>query len=145
MIDLTCPINDVAPLIPQSGEMALLDRVLAFGDDFLHAQATIYPEHILIQNGVFETLSALEILAQGVAAWAGCMAHQVGEPVRLGYLLGTRKLHIYQAQIPLGTCLDIKVKLSLQDSTGMGVFDTQLFDGEKLLLSGALNVFSPKE
>ena len=75
------------------------------------------------------------------------MATLADEPVRLGYLLGTRKLHIYTQEIPVGSKLQIKIKMSIQDNTGFGVFDSQLIDltSGKIILEGALNVFSPKE
>lgn len=147
MADLTCPITDIAPLVPHSGEMILLDRITDFGSDFLVAESEIRPEHILIKHGKLATYAGIEIMAQGVAAWAGCMAQQAGEPVRLGYLLGTRKLHLHSQEIPIGTKLQIQIKMSIQDATGFGVFDCQLIDlaDQRVLLEGALNVFSPKE
>lgn len=147
MADLTCPITDIAPLVPHSGEMILLDRITDFGSDFLVAESEIRPEHILIKHGKLATYAGIEIMAQGVAAWAGCMAQQAGEPVRLGYLLGTRKLHLHSQTIPIGTKLQIQIKMSIQDATGFGVFDCQLIDlaDQRVILEGALNVFSPKE
>lgn len=147
MADLTCPITDIAPLVPHSGEMILLDRITAFGNDFLVAESEIRSEHILIKHGKLATYVGIEIMAQGVAAWAGCMAQQAGEPVRLGYLLGTRKLHLHSQEILIGSRLQIQIKMSIQDATGFGVFDCQLIDlaDQRVLLEGALNVFSPKE
>lgn len=145
MVNLTCPIDNIAPLVPHSGKMILIDRIINFGNDFLQAEAEIYPNHILLQNDVFHTYSAIEIMAQAVAAWAGCMATQSNEPVRLGYLLGTRKLHLHQPEIKIGTKLNIHIQLSIQDATGFGVFDCRLFEYEtnNILCEGALNVFSP--
>ncbi|MDO5054183.1 dehydratase [Pasteurella oralis] len=147
MIALNCPIDDVAPLVPHSGEMVLLDRITAFGDDFLVAESTIRPDHILLKQGQLATFAGIEIMAQGIAAWSGCMAIQANQPVRLGYLLGTRKLHIHTQEIPIGSHLQIRVKMSIQDATGFGVFDCQLIDlaSEQVILEGALNVFSPNE
>ncbi|NBI12286.1 dehydratase [[Haemophilus] felis] len=145
-IDLTCPIHHVATLVPHSGDMVLLDRITEFGDDFLTAETQIRADNPLIKNGKLATFAGIEIMAQGVAAWAGCIATLAGEPIRLGYLLGTRKLHIHSEQIAIGTQLRIQIKMSIQDATGFGVFDSQLIDSvtEQVLLEGALNVFSPK-
>lgn len=144
---VTLPIEPASPFIPQSSEMALLDRITDFGEDFLVAEASIGQQHILLQNGKLATYSGVEIMAQGIAAWAGIMAKQRNEPIRLGYLLGTRKLYIHQPDIAVGTVLEIRVKMSIQDATGFGVFDCQLIDkqSQKVLLEGALNVFSPKD
>ncbi|WP_101775659.1 hotdog family protein [Pasteurella oralis] len=147
MIALNCPIDNVAPLVPHSGEMVLLDRITAFGDDFLVAESMIRPDHILLKQGQLATFAGIEIMAQGIAAWSGCMAIQANQPVHLGYLLGTRKLHIHTQEIPIGSHLQIRVKMSIQDATGFGVFDCQLIDlaSEQVILEGALNVFSPNE
>ena len=147
MAKLVCPIEQVAPLLPHSGDMVLLDRISDFGEDFLIAETEIHSDNILIKHGKLATFAGIEIMAQGVAAWSGCLATLADEPVRLGYLLGTRKLHIYTQEIPVGSKLQIKIKMSIQDSTGFGVFDSQLIDltSGKIILEGALNVFSPKD
>ncbi len=147
MAKLVCPIEQVAPLLPHSGDMVLLDRISDFGEDFLIAETEIRSDNILIKHGKLATFAGIEIMAQGVAAWSGCLATLADEPVRLGYLLGTRKLHIHTQEIPIGSKLQIKIKMSIQDSTGFGVFDSQLIDltSGKAILEGALNVFSPKD
>ena len=147
MAKLVCPIEQVAPLLPHSGDMVLLDRISDFGEDFLIAETEIRADNILIKQGKLATFAGIEIMAQGVAAWSGCLATLADEPVRLGYLLGTRKLHIHTQEIPVGSKLQIKIKMSIQDSTGFGVFDSQLIDltSGKIILEGALNVFSPKD
>ena len=147
MAKLVCPIEQVAPLLPHSGDMVLLDRISDFGEDFLIAETEIRADNILIKQGKLATFAGIEIMAQGVAAWSGCLATLADEPVRLGYLLGTRKLHIHTQEIPVGSKLQIKIKMSIQDSTGFGVFDSQLIDltSGKVILEGALNVFSPKD
>ncbi len=147
MAKLVCPIEQVAPLLPHSGDMVLLDRISDFGEDFLIAETEIRSDNILIKHGKLATFAGIEIMAQGVAAWSGCLATLADEPVRLGYLLGTRKLHIHTQEIPIGSKLQIKIKMSIHDSTGFGVFDSQLIDltSGKVILEGALNVFSPKE
>lgn len=147
MAKLVCPIEQVAPLLPHSGDMVLLDRISDFGEDFLIAETEIRSDNILIKQGKLATFAGIEIMAQGVAAWSGCLAILADEPVRLCYLLGTRKLHIYTQEIPVGSKLQIKIKMSIQDNTGFGVFDSQLIDltSGKIILEGALNVFSPKD
>jgi len=146
-MDFTLPIENVAPLVPQSGEMVLIDRVIDFGEDFLTGEAEIRSNHILLNAGKLQTFAGIEIMAQGIAAWAGIQARKRNEPVRLGYLLGTRKLYIAQPEIAVGSQLMIEIKMSIQDAMGFGVFDCRLIDKatHQTLLSGALNVFSPKD
>ncbi|MDO4434121.1 MAG: thioester dehydrase [Alysiella sp.] len=153
---LICPIDDVASLLPHSGKMVLLERITDYSEQHLLAQAHVHEDHILLRNGVLPCIAGMEIMAQGVAAWAGCHAHNAGEAVRLGFLLGTRKLNLFTDVIPIGTQLQIKVKVSTQDQNGIGVFDCELYwidapidkrtilPENGLLIQAALNVYSPK-
>ena len=153
-----CPIEDVARLLPHSGHMVLLERVLAYDACSLHATALIKPACILLPAGAdaLPIWMGGEILAQGIGAWAGAQALDRGETVRLGFLLGSRRLEFAAPAIPVGTELDIHIRQSLSDAQGMGVFDCTLacrqpapghaasMPSGTILLHGAMNVFSPQ-
>ena len=51
MIDLTCPITDISPLIPHSGEMVMLDKITEFGEDYLIADMVVKPDCLLLKDG----------------------------------------------------------------------------------------------
>lgn len=146
MIDLTCPITDISPLIPHSGDMVMLDKITEFGEDYLIAEMTVKPDCLLLKDGKLATYMGAEILAQGVAAWAGCKCVKVGQPIGLGYWIGSRKLTLHRQDISVGSLLQIQIKRSIEDATGFGVFDCTLIDlsNQQPLVEGALNVFRPQ-
>ena len=146
MIDLTCPITDISPLIPHSGEMVMLDKITEFGEDYLIAEMTVKPDCQLLKDGKLATYMGAEILAQGVAAWAGCKCVKAGQPIGLGYWIGSRKLTLHRQDISVGSLLQIQIKRSIEDATGFGVFDCTLIDlsNQQPLVEGALNVFRPQ-
>ena len=146
MIDLTCPITDISPLIPHSGEMVMLDKITEFGEDYLIAEMTVKPDCLLLKDGKLATYMGAEILAQGVAAWAGCKCVKAGQPIGLGYWIGSRKLTLHRQDISVGSLLQIQIKRSIEDATGFGVFDCTLIDlsNQQPLVDGALNVFRPQ-
>lgn len=146
MIDLTCPITDVSPLLPHSGNMVMLEKITDFGDDFLIAEMTPTETCVLIKNGELPTYMAAEIMAQGIAAWAGCKCVKAGAPISLGYWIGSRKLTFHTPLVTLGHRLQIRIHLSIEDATGFGVFDCSLtdLDTQQVLIEGALNVFRPQ-
>ena len=146
MVDLSCPINDVAALLPHSGKMVLLDRVIAFGEDFLIAESELREDNILLKNNRLPSFVGTEIMAQGVAAWAGCKCIGAGQPISLGYWIGSRKLSLHCADIPVGSKLTINIRLSIEDASGFGIFDCQLIDrdSQQVLIEGALSVFRPQ-
>lgn len=156
-IPLACPITDVAPLLPHSGRMVLIDRITDYGPGHLTAAARVKENHILLKNNYLPCLAGIEIMAQGVGALMGCHARNAGEPVKLGFLLGTRKLNLFADKIPVGTGLEIRVQESMMDAGGFGVFDCSLhwtdtvrpeeslLPADGLLVEAALNAYSPPE
>lgn len=154
---LACPITSVAPLLPHSGRMVLLDCITDYGSDHLTATATVGKNHILLCNSRLPCLAGLEIMAQGIGALVGCHAVNAGEAVKLGFLLGTRKLNLFADSVPIGTELLVKVKESMRDAGGFGVFDCALYwtdapaceqhllPADGLLVQAALNVYSPED
>ena len=53
-------------------------------------------------------MAYMELMAQGIGAFAGIEALKAGEPVRLGFLLGTRKLDLFADSVPVGTELEVR-------------------------------------
>ena len=102
-------------------------------------------------------MAYMELMAQGIGAFAGIEALKAGEPVRLGFLLGTRKLDLFADSVPVGTELEVRAHVSIQDLGGMGVFDCELrwtdapedvkplLPPDGLLAKASLNVYSPKD
>lgn len=151
-----CPITDTASLLPHSGHMVLIDRITRYGDDFVEAGAQIKPDHILLAGGILPYTAFIELMAQAVGAYAGIQARKNAQPVRLGFLLGTRKLEIFAQSVPVGTHLLATAHMSIQDAGGMGVFDCELrwtdapetssgtLPSDGILARASLNVYSPE-
>ena len=151
-----CPITDTASLLPHSRRMVLIDRITRYGDDFVEAGAQIKPDHILLVGGILPYTAFIELMAQAVGAYAGIQARKNARPVRLGFLLGTRKLEIFAQSVPVGTHLLATAHMSIQDAGGMGVFDCELrwtdapetssgtLPSDGILARASLNVYSPE-
>lgn len=151
-----CPITDTASLLPHSGRMVLIDRITRYSDDFVEAGAQIKPDHILLAGGILPYTAFIELMAQAVGAYAGIQSRKNARPVRLGFLLGTRKLEIFAQSVPVGTHLLATAHMSIQDAGGMGVFDCELrwtdapetssgtLPSDGILARASLNVYSPE-
>lgn len=138
-------IDPATHLIPHSGKMAQLKRIIDYGEDWIRAEADLTADNIFAENGRIPAWAALEILAQGIAALAGIRAEQAGEPVRPGFLLGTRKFTASVAHLPL-TTVTINVQESMVDERGFGVYRCVLTDGDGITLAdAAINAFSPSD
>ncbi|ADY95160.1 TPA: thioester dehydrase [Neisseria meningitidis] len=151
-----CPITNTASLLPHSGRMVLIDRITRYGDDFVEAGAQVSPNHILLLDDKLPYTAFIELMAQAVGAYAGIQARKNARSVRLGFLLGTRKLEIFAQSVPIGTHLLATAHMSIQDAGGMGVFDCELrwtdapetssetLPSDGILARASLNVYSPE-
>lgn len=151
-----CPITNTASLLPHSGRMVLIDRITRYGDDFVEAGAQVSPNHILLLDDKLPYTAFIELMAQAVGAYAGIQARKNARSVRLGFLLGTRKLEIFAQSVPIGTHLLATAHMSIQNAGGMGVFDCELrwtdapetssetLPSDGILARASLNVYSPE-
>lgn len=151
------PIRHLAPLLPHAGSMILLDEIIAYSDSQLQALARIGPDHLFLdENGQLPMWCAIEIMAQGVAALAGCHAHDAGQPPKLGFLLGSRQIDILRPNVARGSLLCVRVEASTRDeASGFGVFDCSLSlldepddantDRAQTVATARLSVFSPPD
>ena len=135
----------LAELIPHAGDMILIDQVLSFDEEQIHTRATVTPGGLFNRpDGSLPAWVGIELMAQSVAAYAGCHARRKGEPVALGFLLGTRKFECNVEHFPAGAELSIHGLRSLEDDNGMGVFECHL-RGDGFHASARLNVFRPPQ
>ncbi|WP_421556248.1 hotdog family protein [Pseudomonas kitaguniensis] len=135
----------LAELLPHAGDMILIDQVLSFDEEQVHTRATVTPGGLFNRpDGSLPAWVGIELMAQSVAAYAGCHARQKGQAVELGFLLGTRNFVCNVAHFPAGAELRIHGLRSLEDDNGMGVFECHL-TGVGIQASARLNVFRPPQ
>jgi predicted hotdog family 3-hydroxylacyl-ACP dehydratase len=135
----------IASLLPHAGDMILIDEVCSHDADGLTALAVVRPGPYSMPDGSLPPWLGLELMAQAVGAWAGCQARLAGEPVKLGFLLGTRRYECHADAFPAGARLSIRVSRGLVDASGMSVFECELHDDARLLAEARLNVYQPKD
>ena len=135
----------LAELLPHAGDMILIDHVLAFDEEQIETRLTVRAGGLFNrEDGSLPAWVGVELMAQSVAAFAGCHARVQGHEVVLGFLLGTRKFECNVEHFPLGAELRIHAQRSLEDDNGMGVFECHL-TGTGIQASARLNVFRPPE
>lgn len=134
---------DIAELLPHTGDMVLLDRILSFGEDRLSAVLTVRGDGLLFgDERSVPAWAALEYMAQAIGAYVGLQAKQAGQPIRLGFLLGSRLLQSNVGTLPVGCKLAVTVEKIVQDEQ-LGVFDCRV-SGDNIEISAKLNVYQPR-
>ncbi|VVN97163.1 hotdog family protein [Pseudomonas fluorescens] len=135
----------LAELIPHAGDMILIDQVLSFDEEQIHTRLTVKPGGVFSRpDGSLPAWIGVELMAQSVAAYAGCRARLLGNPVELGFLLGTRKFECNVEYFPAGTELTLHALRSLEDASGMGIFECHIY-GPGIHATARLNVFCPPQ
>lgn len=135
----------LAELLPHAGDMILIDAIERFDEEQIFTRLTIRPDGLFsLADGSLPAWVGIELMAQSVAAFAGCHARQKGNPVELGFLLGTRKFECNVEAFPAGSELTVHGLRSLEDDNGMGVFECHIH-GEGIHASARLNVFRPPQ
>ncbi|MDD1605999.1 MAG: hotdog family protein [Methylococcaceae bacterium] len=131
----------IAELIPHSGNMIFLDRIIAADETSLTAELVVRGDGLLGNDTTVPAWAGIEYMAQTVAAYAGLIAKQQGEAIRLGFLLGTRRYHSNVAEFSVGSLLTIRVEKIMQNTT-LGVFDCCI-QGVGVDVRSLLNVYQP--
>jgi len=135
----------IETILPHSGSIILLQRVVSHSDEMTECEASADSSCVLADsNGFVPGYVSLEYMAQTIGAHAGLVAKARGEEVRVGFVLGSRRLNLNISQFPQGKIL-IRVKKLWMDEK-MGMFDCEILSEEAgVLAQGALNVYQPSQ
>ena len=98
----------VEELLPQSGRMVLLSRVLEHTERRTRCAVDISADTTFADgDGGVPAWVALEYMAQCIAAHGGLRARAAGEPVTMGFLLGSRTVALHTPRFHAGQCLEV--------------------------------------
>ena len=132
----------IEELLPHTGPMLLVDRVLQSEHDYVVCALEVRSDGLFDTDNQVPALLGLEYMAQTIATFSGLQARQKKEKPRLGFLLGARKFSTNVAQIRCGTVLTISAHLSIKTSDGMAAFECTLV-GDNIRQTATLTVFEP--
>lgn len=91
------------------------------------------------QSLAFPTYKAIELMAQSLGIFRAL--NEKGSGSKLGFLLGARRFEILRPYI--FSEARTKVVVSMQDSSGMGVYDCEIFEGENLIARASISALNP--
>ena len=136
---------DIRSLLPHTGRMVLLDRVIAADADNLCAQVTIRRDSVLFDGSGVGAWVGIEYMAQTIGAYAGYLARSRGKPVRIGFLLGTRRYESSRPSFPLGTMLKVHARHVVENENGLASFDCRIDDADETIVRASLTVFQAED
>lgn len=121
--------------------MVLIDELVDFGENFAVARLTIQPNLMFCEAQGLPTWASIEIMAQTVSLFAGVQGHLRGEPPKIGYLLGTRKLQLSMPYFKMNSELLIRAEQQYIHD-GLGMFYCQI-ETEQHQIQTTLSVYEP--
>ncbi len=135
----------VRELVPHQGAMVFLDRVVEASADSLCAEVRIGEDTVFFDGAGVGSWVGIEYMAQAIAAHAGYLALQRGEPVKVGFLLGARRYSCATPLFALGTVLHVRAQHVLQGENGLAAFDCRIDDAASgaSLATATITVFQP--
>jgi len=131
----------VEELLPHSGRMVLLNRVIEFDEEYMVAEVIVRDDGLFGDGKTVPAWLGIEYMAQTIAALGGMKRRLAGKPLNLGFLLGTRRYDCNLDIFPVGSVLTVSVKQLVEDQ-GLGVFDCRI-TAEGISASAKLNVYQP--
>ena len=137
------PIED---LVPHDRPMALLDEMVSYTDQRSVCKVTIHPDSMFAGPYGVPSYVGIEYMAQAIAAHGGYRARLAGQPIKVGFLLGTPKLTSNCDNFPMNHTLKIEVVEDWGDDE-LRRFQCKVIDAEsgEVLQETGLNVFQPKD
>ena len=131
----------VEELLPHSGKMVLLNRVIEFDEEYMVAEVIVRDDGLFGDGKTVPAWLGIEYMAQTIAALGGMKRRLAGKSLNLGFLLGTRRYDCNVEIFPVGSVLTVSVKRLVEDQ-GLGVFDCRI-TAESISASAKLNVYQP--
>jgi len=129
--------NSIADLLPQTGEMILLDKIENWDVDFLEVSVFHNRSHWYNDaNGDTPSWVGIEYMAQSIGALAGIKSLLNKEPIRIGFLLGARKYVAHTPTFKKNTPITIHVESLFLGENNLVLFDCKI-NSENILLAQA--------
>jgi predicted hotdog family 3-hydroxylacyl-ACP dehydratase len=138
--------ESIQDLLLHRPPMLLLKAVLRWDEGELEALVDPRDSHLFMDaNGQIPSWVGIEYMAQAIGAFAGITSLQAGNPVCLGFLLGTRRYHAEVTHFDPAQELRVKVSELLRDESNLVLFKCELYADEQLLASAEIKAIQPKD
>lgn len=132
----------IADLLPHDGNMVLIDELVEEREGGVTARLWVRSDGLFDRDGRVPAWVGIEYMAQTIGVYAGLQAKRAGNPVKLGFLLGTRRYQSNCADFRCGENLQVCVNEVLQGGNGLSVFECSI-TGNDITISASLNVYQP--
>ncbi|RYY73813.1 MAG: 3-hydroxylacyl-ACP dehydratase [Gammaproteobacteria bacterium] len=135
-------------VVPHTGTMVLLDHIDFWDEHELQASVTVRPDAPFADERGIPAWIGIELMAQSIGAFGGCRSRHGGQPVKIGFLVGSRRYTCTRSYFPIGAQLQVQVKEIIHADNGLCVFECNLRgldDHADIHATANINVFQPED
>ena len=134
---------NVLDLVPHGSSVVALDKIESYSGQTMVASLIINEESFLYEEFGVPTWVGIEYMGQTIAAYAGAKARKENKPVKIGFLVGTRRYESPVSHFELGSKLLISVEEMINNAQGLHVFSCKI-RWMDLLIHTNINVYMPE-
>jgi len=127
--------------VPHEGRIVLIDNVLEYSSMGIVCDTVVRDDGLFGDAEAVPAWLGIEYMAQTVAAYSGMQCHLAGQPINVGFLVGTRRYSSNVSEIKVGSYLKVQVN-KLYEDQGLAVFDCHI-SAEGINVSAKVNVYQP--
>jgi predicted hotdog family 3-hydroxylacyl-ACP dehydratase len=129
-----------AELLPVTPPMILIDEVVEWNEPHVTCKLTLRPDSMFVEGRQVPALVSLEYMAQAIFALVGLVSLTKGEPIVIGYLLGTRELDLAIDHFDVGDELLLQAERLFGESA-LGSYRCSVTRAGEVVAKATLNVF----
>jgi predicted hotdog family 3-hydroxylacyl-ACP dehydratase len=135
--------DSVKNLIPQKAPFVMVDELMAYTEERLHARFTVNTENLFVYKDHFQESGIIEHMAQSVALHTGYQFFLINKPAPTGYLGSIKNIEI--TRLPkLDEVLDTTVAI-LQEFMGITLVEIEVKINDELIAKGQMKTVLAKE
>lgn len=137
----------IEQLVVHRKPMLLIDELVEYDESSAVCRVTISEQSEFFDDAKRSVPNhiGIEYMAQSIAAFAGAKALDQGEQVKVGFLLGSRKLTLNCDAFLEGSVLTVTIAELYQEDNGLSVFQCTISDGDTILAEAKVNTFQPDD
>ena len=136
----------ITELLPHKDNMMLLGALVYYDENKVIVSTTIAKEGVFTVDGDFAPAwLGVELMSQAIATYAGVQQRLVNQEPRVGFLLGTRRYVAHVATFAVGTSLLISAEKVYLDDSGLGAFQCQIYNDDRVFAESTINVYEPQD
>lgn len=134
------PYPPISELVPHHGPMVLLDELVHWEPGRARCQLQIKPGTRFVRHGVVSSIVCIEYMGQAVAACCGYAAFRGGDDIRVGMIIGCRRMDIEVPELRVGDELTIDVS-EVRAREEISVYECEARRGTEPVASAQLTLY----